>query len=487
MLTPRLAGCLVLAGAVFAACSSSVVPGPPPAASAAWWLPARGASAGKIRHVIIVVQENRSFDTIYGGPSPFPGATAATQGQLLFGKYVPLRPVSLAAPCDISHIWHSAVTSYDAGRMDGFGQAPWQAAGFKGVVCHRSSKKNVGPYAYAYVDRSESKPYWLMAQRYSLHDHFFPTEFGPSFTAHLNLIAATTQITPNLGPANTQAIADPPFAAPWGCDGGRTSGSYVITPASDAPYEPSPDPYPCFTEGQFRTMADTLDAAHVSWRYYAPRLHTTAGAIWSEFSAIRKVRYGPDWQNVVSRPNRVLTDLTHGNLAQVSWVIPTGPNSDHAGNGSAAGPSWVAAIINTLGKSRYWDSTAVFVTWDDWGGWYDSVAPPQLDYRGLGERVPCIVISPYVKRGFINHGVTEFGSILYFVEETFGLPSLGFSPKYTDARARVLGETFDGDFDFGSPPAAFGAPVPARYPAAYFLNQAEPAPGSPGDGPPDED
>jgi len=138
----------------------------------------------------------------------------------------------------------------------------------------------------------------------------------------------------------------------------------------------------------------------------------------------------------------------------VSWVIPTGANSDHANTLSNSGPSWVASVVNAIGTSRYWNSTAVFVTWDDWGGWYDHVPPQIFNSYELGFRVPLIVISPYAKPGYVSHVPHEFGSLLRFTEEQFGLGSLG----YTDARADDLADCFN----FAQAPLPYKT-VPVRY------------------------
>jgi phospholipase C len=331
---------------------------------------------------------------------------------------------------------------------------------------------NCGPHflpagllTYSHLKRKLVEPYWDMAKQYTLADHMFATMFGPTFTAHLDIIAGTTDLNPGL------AVADLPSAYPWGCD--SPPGTTTSTVDTNRTLRRG-GPFPCFSS--FRTMADTLDAAHLSWHYYAPPI-SGDGRLWSEFSAIQNVRYSADWTNNVLSPSpRVLRDVAAGNLAAVTWVIPDWNYADHATTGDM-GPSWVASVVNAIGQSKYWDSTAIVVMWDDWGGWYDDAAPPQLDFRGLGLRVPCIIISPYAKRHYVQHTQYEFGSVLRFIEETFGLPALGTAADgYTDARATSIGDSFF----FARKPSPF-VPIAAPYPPSTFLHM------KPSFHPPDDD
>ncbi len=165
--------------------------------------------------------------------------------------------------------------------------------------------------------------------------------------------------------------------------------------------------------------------------------------------------------------NKCLTDVANGKLAGVTWVVPDFLWSDHPEAGTDYGPSWVASIVNAIGTSPDWKSTAIVVLWDDWGGWYDNVPPPQLDFRGLGIRVGCLIISPYV-RPHVSHTVYEFGSVLAFVEDVFKLPRLGPERAgYTDSRATSIIDSFD----FSKPPRAFKT-IAAPYPASFFAKHA---------------
>jgi phospholipase C len=232
--------------------------------------------------------------------------------------------------------------------------------------------------------------------------------------------------------------------------------------------------YPCF---EHPTLGDSLDAANVTWRYYAPG----AGSIWTAPDAINHICQpqtqngqlvctGSDWTaNVSLPPNggsaQVLSDIVNGNLAQVSWVIPTGQESDHAGINDGSGPSWVTSVVNAIGNSPYWANTVIFVVWDDWGGWYDHVAPTIINSYEYGFRVPVIVISPYAKAAYISHNMHNFGSILKFIEETFGLPSLGYADAVSD--------DFSDCFNFSQMPLTFRT-ISAPLPAEHFINDRRP-------------
>jgi phospholipase C len=175
------------------------------------------------------------------------------------------------------------------------------------------------------------------------------------------------------------------------------------------------------------------------------------------------VRYGPQWSDghISSPQTRIFHDIKAKKLAAVSWVIPDENDSDHPGTSSDTGPSWVASIVNAIGESAYWKSTAIVIVWDDWGGLYDNAKPPQLDYGGLGFRVPAIIVSPYAKPGYISPTEYEFGSILKYIENNWELGTL----KRTDQRATSIGDCFD----YAQKPIAF-KPIASKYPQAYFLD-----------------
>jgi phospholipase C len=386
-------------------------------------------NTSQIQHVVIIIQENRSFDNLFNG---YPGADTAQSGPTHSGKIVQLSPVPLEAPWDLGHDHPTWVISYNGGQMNGF-DLTWKPRG-------------ISPTAnYAYVPHSEIQPYLQMAQQYTLSDTMFQANTSGSFASHLYLVAAWTQY-----------LIGAPNQRPWGCDAPPGTRARQFLPNGQIG---GAGVFPCLS---FKTLADEADAAGVTWHFYAPAL-TAPNNIWNTLDAFRSIRYGPDWTNdVISPETTVLTDIANGYLANITWVVPTGANSDHPGMRSNTGPQWVASIVNAIGASPYWNSTAIFIVWDDWGGWYEHVKPVKLDVMGLGFRVPLLVVSPYAQQGYVSHVHHEWGSILHFTEEVFGLPSLGQS----DARADDLADCFN----FGQQPRSF-KPIPTRLPPSYFLRQ----------------
>jgi phospholipase C len=388
-----------------------------------------------IKHVVIIVQENRSFDNLFNG---FPGAVSAgPTGRTPTGT-LPLTQTTLEAGVDICHFHSSFEAAYDGGKGDGFSGE--QTCGVVNGVYQPTGDSNA---MYAYVDPTEIQPYWTLAQAYTLADRMFQSNNGPSYPAHQYLIAG-----------QSDNASEVPSAGPWGCDAPPGTTVDVMQPNG----QEVAGPFPCF---DYQTLGDVLDAAGVSWRYYAPALNTQGG-LFSAYDAIRHIRYGGDWSNVVSPETTVLTDIANGNLPSVSWVIPSFPNSDHPLAASNTGPQWVSSVVNAVGASPYWSDTAIFILWDDWGGWYDNVIPPQVNVMGHGFRVPLIVVSPYAKHAYVSDVPHDFGSILKFVEENFHLASL----DQEDATADNLLDCFD----FTQAVQPFRA-IPVKHDARYFINE----------------
>jgi phospholipase C len=390
--------------------------------------PAHPLQAQKIKHIVIIMQENRSFDNMFNG---FPGADTVQSG-MSHGKLVPLKPIPFEQGTDLDHTHPGWWKDWDNGLMDGFSHA---------------KSYPIPDLPYAYVPQDETVPYWTLAKEYTLGDRMFQSNSGPSFPAHQYMVAGQSELAD-----------ENPGSKDWGCDAPSNARVALLGPnGTDLP-----GVYPCF---DYPTVADSLDAKGISWNYYAPGENNISGYVWSAFQAVHHIRFGPDWNsNVVSPNTQVLTDIQNGKLAQVTWVVPQAAYSDHAAEEpTQEGPSWVGDIVNEIGASPFWDSTVVFIAWDDWGGWYDHVNPPQVDAMGFGFRVPVIVVSPYAKKGYISHQVHEASGFIRYIEEVFSLPALGTRD--------VIADDFADCFDYTQSPAAY-TPVPVKFPPEHFLLEA---------------
>jgi phospholipase C len=395
---------------------------------------------GKIKHIIIVVQENRSFNDLFKG---FKGATTSSYGYDTNNNKIKLVPVGLEAPWDIDH---SSGAFFAA--CNGTGSIPGtncQMNGFNQEYTSCYSNCPAHPQ-YAFVPHSETAPYFAMGHQYVLADQMYASNFdASSFISHQYIISG-----------QAESAVDYPYSA-WGCPGGSGDKIQKVGPQRQIP---NGNETVCWDP---TTLGDELDKAGLSWAYYAVQYSGYVG-IWSAYQAIKHIYFGNDWKkDIISPPSQFLNDVANGNLRTVSWVTPTWPNSDHGGSGSNTGPSWVTSVVNAVGQSKYWDSSAIFIFWDDYGGWYDSQPPRYVDYDGLGLRLPMLIISPYAKKDHVSHVHYEHGSILRFVEDTFGLGRLTASDKRAKSPAKDC-------FDFTKPPRAF-VPIQAPHGIDYFKRQ----------------
>jgi|HubBroStandDraft_4_1064222.scaffolds.fasta_scaffold00010_63 phospholipase C len=374
--------------------------------------------SGKIDHVIYVVQEGRSFDDLFQG---YPGADTTSTGEISSGKTIALQPIGLKVRYNIAT---SAQTMFIA--CNGTGKLP-------GTDCRMNAfneeQSYGGPKAveyptYAYVPHDESKPYFDMAHEWVVADNMFASQLDGSFTAHQYIVAAQSG----------RAVGIPD--GKWGCGGGRNDQVATLTKRRGY----GPNEGACFT---YVTLANELEHAHLSWRYY------TADKADSSFAFDRRVYGSPEWRKDVIQPSSAfLADLESGKLATVTWITPTCPDSDAVECGAGDGPAWVSSLVDAVGKSKFWRSTAIFVQWDDWGGFYDHAAPPYEDFDGLGFRVPLLVISPYAKKNYVSHVQFETASVLRFIEDTFGLKPMAAADSRATSPAADC-------FDFSQPPRMF--------------------------------
>jgi phospholipase C len=395
--------------------------------------------AGKITHVIYIVQENRSFDNLFQG---YPGADTVSKGMNSYGQTIALQPSSLK---NVYVIDHSAYAMFAA--CNGTGSLP-------GTDCKMNGFNNEPTYGgpqnpqYVYVPHTESKPYFDMAHEWVVADKMFQSQLDESFVAHQYVIAA-----------QAQSSVDLPASLLWGCEGGKYDTVSTITQNRDPN---GPAQQACF---DYQTLGDELDKAHLSWRFYAPRYGNDAGGnggTWSAYQAIRHIFHSREWREKVISPNwKFITDVRAGKLSNFTWITPECAESDHLECGGGYGPSWVSALVNTVGASKFWNSTAIFIQWDDWGGFYEHVKPPFEDYDGVGFRVPLLVISPYAKKGYVAHVQYETASVLRFAEDLYGLGQLAAADTRAASPAAKC-------FDFTQAPRPF-VKIHAPYPAQFFI------------------
>jgi phospholipase C len=404
---------------------------------------------GHFEHVVIIVQENRSTDNLFHDPVLMArGADIATTGVNSRGETIRLAPISLAAKYDLDHSHLAFIRMFDHGKMDGADQV--------GPSCIAEPCVLPANPQFKYVNPADVAPYFQIAEQYTFADRMFQTNQGPSFPAHQYLLAGTSQPTANslfFVAENPNDLLNP--STPTGCTAPKEERVRMIGPHGNEDRRI----YPCF---EHSTLPDLLDAKGIGWRYYT----SAPDSIWTAPNAIEHLSCGPDWTaNVTVNQTLVLQHIAQGQLAAVTWVIPNGQASDHADATDGSGPSWVASIVNAVGDSPYWSNTAILITWDDWGGWYDHVAPRIISSYEYGFRVPLIVVSSYSKPGHISHVQHDFGSILKFIENNFGLASLGYADKPADDLSDC--------FDFNQRPLTFH-PITAKYSAKYFLTDTRP-------------
>jgi phospholipase C len=398
-------------------------------------------SSNPITHVVIVIQENRSFNDLFDG---FKGAKTTNYGYNSSNHKIALRPITLATQWDVEHDAAAFIAA-----CNGTGSIPGTKCRMNGF---NDEKVGCGSHCppnppYSYVPYSEIMPYWIMAKRYVLADRMYASNFDESsFVSHQYFIAGQAEHSVNYPGGD------------WGCEGGSGDVVDEVGPDRQVPYGYE---VACWDP---TTLGDELDAAKVSWAFYTSTINGNIAGFWSAYQAIGHIYNGADWKrDVITPQTQFFSDVKDGTLRAVNWITPTFENSDHAGSGSKTGPAWVATIVNAIGESKYWENTAIFILWDDPGGWYDPEPPSYVDYDGLGMRVPMLVVSAYAKQGHVSHVRYENGSVLKFVEDLWGLPRMAASDTRANSPAADC-------FDFGAPARKF-KPIPSALGLDYFLDQ----------------
>lgn len=373
-----------------------------------------------IQHVVIIIKENRSFDNIFG---KFPGANGKTVGYSN-GIAMPLKEDAVVSK-DLPHGWGASPRVVNGGKMDGF----CSLVGSKDCDASKHPQVNNANHSpYVQFWQRDIPNYWTYAQDFVLADNFFSSSYGQSFPNHVYFAAADAY---NIIDNPSQQVG--PGAHAWGCD----SEPGTTVPRIDPATNKRSFIFPCF---DIPTLPDSLDAAGRSWRYYAATA-SQYGYVWSVLDSINHIRNGSEWTTNVLPVDNLISDINSGDLADVTYVTPVGPDSDHPPDNVCTGERWLVGVVNAIMQSKfnYWNNTVIFVTWDDFGGYYDHVPPPTVDFFGMGLRVPLLIISPYVKAGTVQHGLSEFSSLLSFVEKVYDLPPL----TKRDQKANNLMDAFD--------------------------------------------
>jgi phospholipase C len=418
----------------------------------------------KIRHIIVIMQENRSFDQYFGtypGADGFPRQngifTACINdpktGQCIYPYHDPADK-NYGGP----HGQVDATADIAGGKMDGFiAQAENGKSGCQSSndpACGGTSKTDV----MGYHDAREIPNYWAYAQTYVLQDRMFEPNASWSLPQHLFMVSE------------------------WSAKCSKAGDPMSCINALQAPQTP-PDFNVIGIKNPFKTPPDyawtdltyLFFRNNVSWKYYVqtgtepdcandeadcPPVHQNAKTpgIWNPLPYFDTVKQDGQLKNITDVTN-FYKDARAGTLPAVSWITPSGPNSEHPTALVSSGQAWTTSLINAAMQGPDWDSTAIFLSWDDWGGFYDHVVPPQVDQNGYGLRVPALIISPYAKQGLIDHQVLSHDAYVKFMEDVF-LAGQRIDPK-TDGRpdprpdvresATQLGDLAL-DFDFTQPP-----------------------------------
>jgi phospholipase C len=383
---------------------------------------ARRAGIHKIKHIVVVMQENRSFDSYFG---TYPGADGIPmdRGEPLVCNPDPKTHICVEPfhdPRDRNvggpHNHLNAVHDINHKQMDGF---VWQQRAVLHKSCRRPNEPgcSISPNridVMGYHDAREIPNYWAYARRFVLQDHMFQPNTSWSLPAHLFAVSEWS--------ARCSKRGDP-----------MSCVNAIQSPASP-PGEPQSDgtrPDYAWTD-----LTYLLHKHHVSWRYYvfkggepdceddgamfckAKKQNARTPGIWNPLPWFTTVHQDHQLRNIQS-VSHFFKAAKHGHLPAVSWVIPNDKVSEHPPALVSRGQAWVTSLVNAVMRGPNWKSTAIFVTWDDWGGFYDHVVPPVVDRNGYGLRVPGLVISPYARRGFIDHQILSFDAYAKFIEDDF--------------------------------------------------------------------
>ena len=401
--------------ALAVACGSTVS-----AATHAAAAPARVDATTPIQHLVVLLQENHTFDNYFG---TFPGADGIPAGTCM-----PVDPSSPSSSQCIApfHIGSNDVALGDLDHSSATHAKQYNGGEMNGFVAALNERRQDGRLAMGYYDDRDLPYYWYLAKNYVLFDRFFSSASDGSPKNHMYAVAASTLLKRS---AQT------------------SGGTAALRPTID---QTAP------------TIFDRLDEQGISWKFYVqnyePKLtyrtvdqypgNRASQVIWVPLLNIDRFIDNPKLSSHIVDSSEYYEDLKNGTLPAVSYFAPSGA-SEHPPGSIASGERAVRDLINALSRSTSWPTSAFVLTYDDWGGWYDHVAPPQVDADGYGFRVPALLISPYSRVGTIDHTQLDFTSILRFIEDNYGLAPL----TQRDAAAATLASAFD--FQAAPRPAYF--------------------------------
>jgi phospholipase C len=394
----------------------------------------RATGIHQIQHVVIVMQENRSFDEYFG---TFPGADGLPVQDGQFTTCTPdprggcqrpfhdPNPVNAGGP----HGQTNATADIDGGKMDGFvGQA---ASGRRACSDPNdpACTNGGGVDVMGWKDARDIPNYWTYAQSFTLQDRMFEPNASWSLPEHLFLVSewsarCASASDPNSCVNALQSPNNPQAVAGTGGSGRKTSQAALATPR------------PVSSLYAWTDLTWLMNRHHVSWKYYvAPgtepdcedaseqgcvQRKQDAGTpgIWNPLPFFTDVRQDHQLGNIQD-VGHFTADARSGHLPAVSWIVPNSKTSEHPPASTSVGQAYVTDLVNAVMRSPDWSSTAVFLSWDDWGGFYDHVRPPSVDENGYGLRVPGLVISPYARRGYVDHQTLSHDAYAKFIEDDF--------------------------------------------------------------------
>ncbi len=381
-----------------------------------------------IKHIVFIVKENRTFDNYF---ARYPGANGAEFGMTSTGERVPLAVATDVLEPDLGHSFLDGVESINGGKMDRFDQV--------------SNGETLN--GYSSFTRKGIPNYWRYADNFVLGDNMFTSMYGPTFPEHLYTVAAQAgRVVGNKDQTSTEGgYCDDPNETVFRFQNLSNKERATVMRAEERNDADEIVQYwehvrACFN---FKVLPDELDKKDISWHYYADD-----GSWMNAMLAIKHMRFSKHWGTDITEEEQLPSDIAAERLAKVNWVVPGPGVNEHPGGPSVClGENYTVSIVNQIMRSKYWKNTAIFLVWDDFGGFYDHVAPPHYDEMGLGPRTPLLIISPWAKQGYIDSTEYEFSSVLKFIETVYGLNCM----TARDCGAHNMLNAFD--FDQPAPPA----------------------------------